>query len=270
MPISFLSDFGHQDEFVGVCHGVMVRIAPDVRIIDITHGIAPGNVRSGALALVRAVQYLPPGVVLAVVDPGVGTARRAVAVETGWGHFVGPDNGLLAPAVAMVGGAAAAVALEDARFVIPSSGATFDGRDRFSPAAAALASGQADLADLGPEVAPEGLTPLLLPLVERDGDALRAEGWWVDRYGNVETNLTPADLAALGAGPGDVLQVTVGSVAHELVWVRAYGDVDPGQGLVYVDSAGQLAVGVREGSAAEVFALGERVQLTVRRSGTAG
>ena len=103
-PISFLSDYGVADEFVGVVHGVILRIAPQARVIDVTHGVRRGDVRGGALALVRAVQYLPPGVALAVVDPGVGTGRRGVAVATAWGYFIGPDNGLLAPAVAMTGG----------------------------------------------------------------------------------------------------------------------------------------------------------------------
>jgi S-adenosylmethionine hydrolase len=148
-PISFLSDFGLEDEFVGVVHGVVARIAPDIRVIDITHDIARGDVRAGALALLRAVQYLPNGVVMAVVDPGVGTARKAIVAETEWGHFVGPDNGLLAPAVAMVGGAQRFVSLESKEFQLPRDGVTFDGRDVFAPAAAVLASGEAAIGDLG-------------------------------------------------------------------------------------------------------------------------
>ena len=152
-PISFLSDFGHDDEFVGVVHGVIARIAPDVRVIDLTHGIDRGDVHAGAMALTRAVQFMPDGVFLAVVDPGVGTERLAIAARTPVGYFVGPDNGLLAPAVAMVGGADMVVSLEDQRFRLPSPGATFHGRDVFAPAAAVLASGQADISDLGPVVA---------------------------------------------------------------------------------------------------------------------
>jgi len=138
VPISFLSDFGLRDEFVGVVHGVIERIAPGTRVIDITHGITRGDVRAGALALLRAVQYLPDGVVLAVVDPGVGTARRAIAASTPRGFFVGPDNGLLAPAVAMVGGADRFVSLEAEAFRLPGAGSTFDGRYLFAPAAAVL------------------------------------------------------------------------------------------------------------------------------------
>ena len=126
-PLAFLSDFGLADEFVGVVHGVIARIDPEIRVTDVTHGISQGDVRGGALALLRAIQYLPQGVILAVVDPGVGSSRAAVAVETEWGEFVGPDNGLLAPAVAMVGGATRAVALDNPDFHVPSEGgATFD------------------------------------------------------------------------------------------------------------------------------------------------
>ncbi|MEE9228781.1 MAG: SAM-dependent chlorinase/fluorinase, partial [Acidimicrobiia bacterium] len=121
-PISFLSDFGTDDEFVGVVHGVIARVEPQLRVIDVTHGVPAGDIRAGALALLRAVQYLPEGVALAVVDPGVGTGRKAIAAETSWGYFVGPDNGLLAPAVAMVGGAEMVVSLEDERFRVPSLG----------------------------------------------------------------------------------------------------------------------------------------------------
>ena len=121
LPVSFLSDFGHLDEFVGVVHGVIYRLSPDSRIIDITHGIPAGDVRAGALALTRAIQYLPPGVVLAVVDPGVGTARRAIAAATEFGFFVGPDNGLLSPAVAMMGGAHSINSIENPEVMIPGS-----------------------------------------------------------------------------------------------------------------------------------------------------
>ena len=249
LRISFLSDYGLADEFVGVVHGVVARIAPDCRVIDVTHQIPRGDVRAGALALLRAVQYLPQGVALAVVDPGVGTERRSIAVATAWGCFVGPDNGLLAPAVAMVGGAERIVSLESPDFHLPREGATFDGRDVFAPAAAALASGQAELGDLGPDVPLDSVTPLLLPLAEVEGTAVRGEAWWIDAFGNVQTNVSPDELATLGLGPGDDVEVTIAGMAHRLPWRAAYGDVEPGQGLVYVDSYGLVAIGVREGRA---------------------
>ena len=165
--VSFLSDYGHADEFVGVCTAVIAGIAPDARVIDITHEVPAFDVRAGSLALVRAVQYLPGGVVLAVVDPGVGTSRRAIAVETEHGFFVGPDNGLLAPAVSMAGGATRAVELANDEYHLDSPGPTFAGRDVFAPAAAYLASG-VPLTDLGPEVDAVTLLPGLVSLPRRD------------------------------------------------------------------------------------------------------
>lgn len=265
-PISFLSDFGTADEFVGVVHGVIARVEPQLRVIDVTHGVPDGDIRTGALALLRAVQYLPEGVALAVVDPGVGTERRAIAAETPWGHFVGPDNGLLAPAVAMVGGAGAVVSLEDERFRVPSlGGATFDGRDVFAPAAAVLASGQASMKDLGPVLPADSITPLLLPLVETDGAGLRGEIWWLDKFGNAQTNISPADLEELGLKPGDEVRVVVGSLEHHLPWVTVYGDVDPGKALLHTDSYGLVAIAAREGSAVEDLNLSIGVQLEVKK-----
>ena len=149
--VSFLSDYGTSDEFVGVVHSVIRSIAPDVRVIDLTHDIAPYDVRAGALALARSVPYLAPGVVVGVVDPAVGTSRRPIAVEVGDGDsvLVGPDNGLLAPAVAMCGGATRAVELNDAQWHLPSPGATFAGRDVFAPVAAAVRAATMRSRELG-------------------------------------------------------------------------------------------------------------------------
>jgi S-adenosylmethionine hydrolase len=264
--VAFLSDFGLADEFVGVVKGVIARIDPDVRVTDITHGIAAGDVRGGGLALLRAIQYLPRGVVLAVVDPGVGSSRRAVALETEWGEFVGPDNGLLAPAVAMVGGATRAVALDNPDFHVPSEGgSTFDGRDVFGPAAAVLASGQARLTDLGTSVDPDSLTPLLLPLVELEEDAVIGKAWWVDHFGNVQTNISPDDLATLGVGAGDRLQIRIGEVEHFLPYVESYSAVDPGRPLMHVDSYGLVALAVRDGRASDELEVGAGTVVTVRR-----
>ena len=265
-PVSFLSDFGHSDEFVGVVHGVIARIDPAVKVIDVVHEIPRGDLRAGGLALLRAIQYLPNGVALAVVDPGVGTDRRPLAVRTDWGYFVGPDNGLLAPAVAMVGGADLVVALEDPSFRIPAEGATFAGRDVFAPAAAVLAAEQAQITDLGPEVPLDSLTPLMLPLVEVEADTAAGEVLWVDHYGNAQTNVTPGDLAALGLEPGAEVGLQIGSAVHRLAWVSAYGDVDEGAGLLHVDSYGQVAIAVRGGRADETYALGPGVPLTLSRS----
>jgi hypothetical protein len=264
LPISFLSDFGLRDEFVGVVHGVIARIAPEVHVLDITHGIAQGDVRAGALALLRSVQYVPEGVALAVVDPGVGTSRRAIAARTGWGYFVGPDNGLLAPAVVMVGGADRIVSIENPELRLPAGGTSFDGRDLFGPAAAVLADGQADLDDLGPGVDPETVTPLMLPLAEHDPGSVRGEVLWIDHFGNAQTNIAPEDLQRVGAQPGEELVVRIGTAEYQLSWVTSYGDVDPGEGLLHADSYGQIAVAVRDGRADEAFPVAQRVAVSLR------
>lgn len=264
-PISFISDFGLTDEFVGVVHGVLARVAPESRVIDITHGIQRGNLRSAALALTRSIQYLPEGVCLAVVDPGVGSERKAIAAETPWGHFVGPDNGLLSPAVAMVGGASRIVSIENADAMIPSPGETFHGRDVFAPAAGLLASGEAALDDLGPAVSGDEVTPLLLPLTDTEGSTVSGVAWWVDQFGNVQTNISPEELAAIGVSQGEVVTVTVGSTIHNLRWVTSYSDVEEDEALLHVDSAGLIAIAVRAGRADEALNVAEGV--SVRMAG---
>lgn len=269
-PISFLSDFGHADEFVGVVHGVIERIAPGTRVIDIGHEVARGNVRAGALMLLRSIQYLPDGVVLAVVDPGVGTERRGVAVQTGRGYFVGPDNGVLAPAVAMVGGALQAVSLESAEFRLPFHGSSFDGRDVFAPAAAVLASGEATLDELGPTVDPGSLMSLLLPLVDHGDGVVQGEVWWVDGFGNAQTNISPEDLALIGVDPGDRVVLQVGSSVHEMEWAPTYGSVDRGTPLVHADAHGLMTVAVREGSASSSLKLHTGLSVGLRSATSPG
>jgi len=257
VPISFLSDFGHEDEFVGVVHGVIARVAPDVRVLDITHGIGRGDVHGGAMALTRAVQFMPDGVFLAVVDPGVGTDRLAIAARTPIGFFVGPDNGVLAPAVAMVGGADLIVSIEDPRFRLPSPGATFHGRDIFGPAAAVLASGQAGIDDLGPALQPDSISPLLIPLAEPAGNAsIKATVLWADTFGNLQFNVAAEDLAALELGEGDDVSIAYEMVNHRIVWGASYGAVEEEEAVLHVDSHGQLALGVRGGSATDDFGIG--------------
>lgn len=268
-PISFLSDFGHQDEFVGVVHGVIARIAPDVRVHDIGHDYPAGDIRAAALGLARAVQYMPHGVALAVVDPGVGTDRRPIAADTPWGYFVGPDNGLLAPAVAMIGGATAVRLIDNPELRLPADGATFAGRDLFAPTAAVLASGQAAFTDVGPEVDPGTVTPLMIPLVEPDGSGgVLGEVLWIDRFGNCQTNVTPEDLGGLGLTPGDEVVLGIGGTDFTVGWASTYGDVGSGQGLVHTDSYGQIAVAVRSGRADESFPLATRVAVTMRPPGS--
>lgn len=255
--VSFLSDYGTADEFVGVCKGVMLRIEPRLSIIDISHEIAPRDVRAGGLTLARAVQYLPSGVVLGIVDPGVGTARRAIAVEVEGGSFVGPDNGLLASAVAMAGGARRAVALTNGEYQLPAPGPTFAGRDVFAPAAAHLAAG-VDVGALGEPIDPTTLQPGVLPLSHEEEGALQGEILWIDRFGNAQLNLDPAELEQLGAARGDVVLVRIDDGTPRTArWVATFGDVRSGELALLVDSYGLLALATNQGSAAEELGLSE-------------
>ncbi len=260
--ISFLSDYGHGDEFVGLVHSVIRSIAPDVRVIDITHEVAPHDVRAGGLALARSAPYMAPGVALAVVDPGVGTARRAVAIEVadGGAYLIGPDNGLLAPAVALVGGATGAVVLDNPDYQLEILGPTFDGRDVFAPAAAHLCLG-VPLGELGTPIDPARLLPGLLPVGERQPDgSFTAEILWIDRFGNAQLNLGPDDL---GDWP-EVVEVSGGRVTRNAARVRAFADIPAGGFGLLVDSYGLLALAVDRSSAAEELGLSEGDELTLR------
>jgi S-adenosylmethionine hydrolase len=268
--VSFLSDYGRTDEFVGVCHAVMLDIAPDLRIVDVTHDIPAFDVRAGALALVRAVQYLPEGIVLAVVDPGVGTDRRCVAVEVEHAVLVGPDNGLLAPAVAMLGGPQRVHELAAAEYRLPAPGPTFAGRDIMAPAAAHLASG-VPISALGPAVDPVHLTPAIVPLPDDAGEGrITGEVLWVDGFGNCQLNISPEQLHAAGAHDGDALAVTVVDAAgarhgRRARWVRAFADAKPSELVVLVDSYGMCTLALDRRSAAAELGLrnGSSVTLAV-------
>lgn len=248
--ISFLSDYGHDDEFVGVVHSVIRGIAPEARVIDLTHGIPPHDTRAGGLALARAVQYVAPGVILAVVDPGVGTSRRAVAVEVadGAGVFLGPDNGLLAPAVAMAGGATRAVELRDPRFHLEAPGPTFAGRDVFAPVAAHLCTG-VELDELGPPVDTATLLPGVLPVSRSEGEVVVAEVLWVDRFGNAQLNVGPDEL------PGRRHTLTTSTAVRTATVAASYGDVPPGGVGLVVDAYGLVSLALDRHSAAEELGL---------------
>ena len=228
----------------------MLDIAPELRIVDVTHDVPAFDVRAGALALVRAVQYLPEGVVLAVVDPGVGTDRRCVAVDVGNAVLVGPDNGLLAPAVAMLGGPQRVVEITSAEHRLAAPGPTFAGRDVMAPAAAYLAAGL-PIDALGPEVDPVLLTPALVPLPNEDGDGrITGEVLWVDRYGNCQLNIAPEQLELAGAHLGDAVEVTVTDAAgvrsaRRARWVHTFADAKPSELVVLVDSYGMCTARAR-------------------------
>jgi len=245
--ISFTTDYGLEDGFVAACHGVAARLAPAVRIIDVTHLVQPGDVRRGATVLSQTVADLPRAVHVAVVDPGVGTSRRPVGLLTAaWSILVGPDNGLLVPAADQLGGITAAVALTNAGWHAARVAPTFHGRDVFMPVAARLAGG-ADLADAGPALDPASLVRLDPLELRRSGDKLFSGVLSVDRFGNVQ-------LAARGDAlvPSMRLVPPVLSVGGQRArLVETFGDVAAGELAVLVDSAGHLAIVVSGGSAAD-------------------
>jgi S-adenosylmethionine hydrolase len=245
--VSFLSDAGTVDEYVGVTRAVIHEIAPHARVIDLTHGIAAFDVRAGSLALARAIPYLPSGIVLAVVDPGAGTGRRAVAIEVadGEGVMVGPDNGLLAPAVALSGGAQRAVALTNPEHLL-ALGGTWSGRDVFAPAAAALCNG-VDLDQLGEAVSVDELVPGLVPLPREEGERVVGEVLWVDRYGNCQLNIGEAEVVALG----ERIEVAIGEDRRVAARVEAFATLGPGAVGLLLDGSGMLALVLDQRSAAE-------------------
>jgi S-adenosyl-L-methionine hydrolase (adenosine-forming) len=253
--VTFLTDYGLDDEFVGVVKSVIRDLAPHVTVVDLTHGIRPFDVRGGALALARSIPYAPEGVVLAIVDPGVGTARRAVAIEVadGAGIMVGPDNGLLAPAVAIAGGAQRAVELTNPDYQLAAPGATFAGRDVFAPAAAHLCNG-VELEALGAAVETSTLTPGMIPLPREDGDTIHAEVLWVDRYGNCELNVGPDDLGS-GVGAPDVWTLRIGDERRVARTVGAYAELGPGAVGLVLDSHGMYTVALDQRSAAAELGL---------------
>ncbi len=257
--ISFLTDYGLVDEFVGVCKGVIRQLSPHTQVIDISHDIAAHDVRAGSLTLVRSAQYLADGVVLAIVDPGVGGNRRAIAVEAGDNAeyiFVGPDNGLLAPAVAILGGAKRAVHLVNEEHHLAAPGNTFAGRDIFAPVAAYLCEG-VDLLEFGPAIDPVTLLPGVLPLSRFEDGVVHGEVLWVDRFGNAQLNLGPEDLVDLGHfEEGDVLTFTWNQKSRTVRLCNTYGAIRTGEIGLVVDSYGLLSVCVDRGSASRELGLG--------------
>jgi len=267
--VSLLTDYGLDDEFVGVVKSVIRDLAPHVTVVDLTHGVRPFDVRGGSLALARAIPYLPDGVVVAVVDPGVGTSRKAIAVEVadGAGVLVGPDNGLLAPAVALAGGATRAVELDNAGYHLEAPGATFAGRDVFAPAAAHLCNG-VDLDDLGSSLDSALLVPGMIALPRTEADGIHAEVLWVDRFGNCQLNVGPDELAALDDGDRDgVVTVICGDERRSARLVATFGDLATGTVGLVLDSQGMYALALDRRSAAAELALGPGDAVQLRAAG---
>jgi len=266
LVITFLTDFGVADDFVGTCHGVMKRITPSADIIDITHAIEPLQVLQGSLVLANTLPYMPAGVHLAVVDPGVGTDRKAVVLRSGDGRlFVGPDNGLLLPAADRFGGAAAAWELTEPRYQLQPLSRTFHGRDVFAPAAAHLAGG-VDPSEMGPTLSPGTLVRLDVPVPEIGASEIVAHVLIVDRFGNVQLNLTAADVERFGIVPGTRIELEIGLERFYATAARTFADVGRGDIVLYEDSYRNIAIAINEGAAASVLSLrlGARVRIRVR------
>ena len=264
LPLSFLSDYGHNDEFVGVCHGVVQRIAMGAVVIDVTHEVPRHEVRIGALLLQSAIPYLPQGVHIAVVDPGVGGDRRPVAIRAADGNlFVGPDNGLLWPAAEACGGVVQAVDITMSTHRLEQVSATFHGRDLFAPVAAHLALG-APLAEAGEAIEPDTLERLELPPPEVSEGRIRARVVAVDHFGNLQLNIRSEDMRASGFALGDCVEVLSTRRTGEAVYARTFSDVGERQAVILEDSAGRIAVAVNQGRAAGALGIGAEAEVLLQ------
>jgi S-adenosylmethionine hydrolase len=260
--ITFLSDFGQQDDFVGVCRGVIKRIARDVQIIDISHGVAPQAIMHGALLLARAMPYMPPGINLAIVDPGVGRGRRALAIRTADERvFIGPDNGLL-----MLAADASSVEsvrdLTNPRYRLERVSRTFHARDIFAPAAAYLATG-VSFEDLGDEVDPATLVRIELPKPTVTANRLVATVLAVDRFGNLQLNLGAEDIAAAELEPKDRVELLAASNSYYAIVAETFADAKRGDLIVYEDAYGAWSIAISGGNASNLLAAGPGDEFTI-------
>ncbi len=267
MIVSLLTDYGAEDEFAGVCRGVIKRIAPAAEIIDITHGIERHAVRQGALALAHSLPYLPAGVHVAVVDPQVGTERRAVAVGTGDGRvLVGPDNGLLSLAWGALGGAVEASDVSRSPHRLEPVSATFHGRDLFAPVAAHIAAG-ASMSDAGEPLDPDELVCIELPEPAVEPGRVSAHVLGLDRYGNATLGVSHAQLAGSGLTFGATLVLGWGrDRSARATFTSTFADVAEGGLLVYEDAYRRLAIAVNRGNAGRELDLREDDEIVLRPS----
>lgn len=269
--VSFLSDLGAGSDAVGIVHALLRDLAPQVHVVDITHDIAPFDVRAGSLALARAVAYVPSGIVMACVDPGAGTARRLVAIEVaeGAGVFLGPDNGLLATGVALAGGAERAAVLDRVEHHLASPGATFAARDVLAPVAAALGRGL-DLHDVGTPIDPGSLLPSVVPIPREENGTLACEILWVDRFGNCQINASADDVNALFGPDTRRVRITFGDELRNVEIVESYGALGAGAFGLVIDSSGLLSLAFDRASAARDLGLGEGDAVRLSPSDGAG
>jgi S-adenosylmethionine hydrolase len=263
--VTFVSDYGLEDDFVGVCHGVIAGICPDARIIDISHGVRRHDIRGGALIMRGALPYMPVGVHIAVVDPDVGAQRRAIAIRTADDRvLVGPDNGLLIPAADACGGVIESIDIAHSRHRLEPVSATFHGRDIFSPVAAKLAAGSA-LGEAGDPLDPAELIRLDLPTPSQDGPDLVAHAMYIDRFGNVQLDAGHDDLRGSGLRMGHRVQIERANAAPVAAQVvRTFADAGRGELILYEDAQRRLALAVSHGDAAATLGLGEGDELRIR------
>lgn len=271
--VALLTDFGSADVYAGVMKGVIAGIAPGAAVVDLSHEVPPQDVESGAFALLFSYRFFPAGTVFCcVVDPGVGTGRRALAVEIGrtaggrppGGHggvfVVCPDNGLLTPLLEHGDEVTRAVVLDDPTYHLPRPSATFHGRDIFAPVAAHLATG-VELAALGSAAEADELTRLTWPRPKSDGDAWTAEIVHVDGFGNLISNLPGTALVDRPGAWRVILGERKATAVH-----ATFGEVEVGEPVAYVGSSGYLEVAVRQGSAAREWQAGRGSLLRVERA----
>jgi S-adenosylmethionine hydrolase len=260
-PITFLSDYGLEDDFVGVCHAVIARIGPEIRVVDLTHGLDRHDIRTAALVLRRALPFAAPGVHLAVVDPGVGAERRAIALRTAEEDriLVGPDNGLLSLAAQRFGGIAEVVDVARSPHRLEPVSATFHGRDIFAPVAAHLALG-APLGDAGDPIDADEIIRLDMPLALLEGDELYAHAVGFDRFGNIMLDVEHAELTGSGFRLGHAVEVN----GRPGVYATTFADVAPGELILYEDAYRTLALAVNRGSARELLGVGRDDELRIR------
>ena len=270
MFITFLTDFGLQDDFVGTCHGVIKRIAPETQIIDITHGIPAQAVLQGALVLASTLPYMPVGVHLAVVDPGVGGVRRPLALRDAEGRtYVGPDNGLLLPAAERAG-ITVAHEIANPAYALETVSRTFHGRDLFSPAAAHLSRG-VEIGELGPPIDPEALVRLELPEPVFEDGVVHATTLYVDSFGNMALNLTRDDLDRVGVVPGSRVELDLSGERYYAVAARTFADARSGDVILFEDSYRNMSVAISRGNAASLLHAGPGQELRIRLAdGTSG
>ena len=264
MIVTLLTDYGREDDFAGVCHGVIRSIHPEAQIVDITHGIERYAVRQGAIVLRNTLPFMPAGVHLAVVDPQVGTERRALALRTAEARLlVGPDNGLLSLAWERFGGVDLAVDVTRSPHRLEPVSATFHGRDLFAPVAAHLAAG-AELADAGDPLDPGELQRLELPQPRTEGDELVAHVLVVDRFGNAGLNVGHEQLAGSGLKLGGAVELELGGERFSATFAQTFADVGPGEPIVYEDAYRMLAVAINRGDAAAALGLRPDAELRLR------